>query len=279
MSDFPLYLICCRTLTLVLDFIIGWIPEDDIGEEGRNAQGWAGCLSLPRELFEQATPNVVGSLFSETLQETGLVQCSAKREDGSMEVRSLGIRPAKQLASLRKGSLCHRVEAGKVLGLRNLLPIDKKLGATWELETTIDFGRDETDRIDLIIAHGSEHHTTISFDLATSILSVDRSHSHTSISEKLKINDDTEAGPLPLFRLRDLESGNTYLETLRLHIYFDKSVLEIFANERFAISTRIYSGIDQHAITLCSGNTPIRILDTRIHESLQQVFRAEESQD
>ena len=51
------------------------------------------------------------------------------------------------------------------------------------------------------------------------------------------INTATVHGTHTLFRL------TTGLEPLKLRIFFDATFLEIFANDRFALSTHLYGGI------------------------------------
>jgi beta-fructofuranosidase len=41
------------------------------------------------------------------------------------------------------------------------------------------------------------------------------------------------------------ERGEEVEETLRVHAFFDSSVLEVFVNDRTVISTRIYHPADQ----------------------------------
>lgn len=57
--------------------------------------------------------------------------------------------------------------------------------------------------------------------------------------ENLEINHGHESAPHTLFTFVN-ERGEETEETLRVHAFFDKSVLEVFVNERTVISTRIY---------------------------------------
>lgn len=54
-----------------------------------------------------------------------------------------------------------------------------------------------------------------------------------------RINHGTESAPHTLFTYLDSQSCEQE-ETLRIHAIFDQSVLEVFVNERTAITTRIY---------------------------------------
>lgn len=59
------------------------------------------------------------------------------------------------------------------------------------------------------------------------------------------INDDPECAPHTLFTRKDGMHDAERQETLDIRVFFDVSVLEVFVNERVAITTRIYpaSGI------------------------------------
>jgi beta-fructofuranosidase len=72
-------------------------------------------------------------------------------------------------------------------------------------------------------------------------LVVDRSHS----SSRHGIRRCPEEAPHTLFRHKQPKedgeiAGRERLETLDFHIVYDSSVLEIFVNERTALTTRIY---------------------------------------
>lgn len=51
----------------------------------------------------------------------------------------------------------------------------------------------------------------------------------------------TEHAPHTLFTTQDISTAQQSEERLRLHVFFDRSVLEIFVNERTVITTRIYT--------------------------------------
>lgn len=86
-------------------------------------------------------------------------------------------------------------------------------------------------------------YTVISFKLSEETITVDRSHS-TSLPD---VATSEEHGSHTLLAFRDAQTGSSVQEPLRLRIFFDVSVIEIYANDRFALSTRVYpSYADQH---------------------------------
>ncbi|KDN43548.1 glycoside hydrolase family 32 protein [Tilletiaria anomala UBC 951] len=259
----------------------GWIPEEDVGEEGRAAQGWAGCLSLPRELFDHVTYNVVGSLFAEPLEETGLLQY----DSSSGIARLLGIRPARQAVGLRDNSQSHALQMAEVDTKcdTQLLAFDAetlsvlaypifdgaKIGTAWEFTTTVCLDESFSSVVGLAIHHSDQQYTLISFDRETSVLSVIRTHSHVPRSSgETATNTDSDSGPLPVFKIKDADTGKTVIEPLTLRLYFDKSVLEVFANDRLAISTRVYCRSQQHRLSLFAASHT-KFTDTMLWNSLR----------
>jgi beta-fructofuranosidase len=62
-----------------------------------------------------------------------------------------------------------------------------------------------------------------------------------SSEESMAINDDPEVAPHTLFSTRDPGNNIVAHESLNIQLFLDASVLEVFVNERVAISTRIYA--------------------------------------
>lgn len=90
-------------------------------------------------------------------------------------------------------------------------------------------------------ANGIGENTDIYFDPATESVFVDRSRS-TSVSD---IRKSSEQAPHTLFEFagspgdETIDKGRT-LEDLEFHVFYDCSILEVFVNQRTAISTRVY---------------------------------------
>lgn len=119
---------------------MGWVVEDDISDSIRSKQGWSGCISLPRVLTAFTLHNVV---LTPTLKE----QCPGNLDitpsaEGTVSVRTLGIRPHPSLKGLRNGS--RELSAGVISlsqapdqGPGSLIPAQS---LQWELEGSIRFG-------------------------------------------------------------------------------------------------------------------------------------------
>ena len=66
---------------------------------------------------------------------------------------------------------------------------------------------------------------------------VDRRH---SCNRDKGISTDAEVAPHILLSMKDMATGIVKRETLDIRVFFDVSVLEIFVNDRVAITTRVY---------------------------------------
>lgn len=262
--------------------IWGWITEDNLTAEGRAAQGWAGCLSLPRDVFEQVITDVQGSLFPIPLEQTGLVVTHSAHPS---TVRLLGTRPANSVWPL----LLEKAATHLAMDTLHLSPADAgrrqvslfahapyELGATWAVRVRFTLPSSPPARVGLAVTHhamGSlaprgthaqeeEGQTLVYFDTRTSELGVERALSHARLTvdgQEVAVDRSADYGPLPLFRRRtcrrdhsdgdgDGDDDGADLELLDLLLFFDGSVLEIFANDRFALTTRIYPATAQHSI-------------------------------
>lgn len=80
----------------------------------------------------------------------------------------------------------------------------------------------------------------ISFRPGDEVVTIRRDGVYDDSPEFADINDDPECAPHTLFAQGDGPSNAERQETLDIRVFFDVSVLEVFVNERVAITTRIY---------------------------------------
>lgn len=107
----------------------------------------------------------------------------------------------------------------------------------------------------LTLNHFLDHQTkaTIFFSPPTEQIIIERRNSRAKTDTAISmadddddddINDDPEIAPHTLFSTVQQENGTgaatTTHESLDIHLFFDASVLEVFVNQRVAISTRVY---------------------------------------
>lgn len=231
---------------------IGWIPEDDLTVEQRAEQGWAGMACLPRELVALKYHGVVKALAS-SLSAIGSVNCIGNK-DGTCTIQTLGIRPAAEVLKLRNNIHARQVhECTLTLSNKSLrFPMKRK---TWELEFEADI-LPSCLVFHIVIQHSSsmstkpahkeigtdmlsyltDEYTLISFDPQAERISVDRQHSTVLPDVKTAL----QSGSHTLYQFKNSTTGEIQQEPLRIRLFFDVSVIELYANDRFALTTRVY---------------------------------------
>ncbi|OJD11866.1 hypothetical protein AJ78_07453 [Emergomyces pasteurianus Ep9510] len=219
----------------------GWIPEEDVTLDYCRAKGWNGSLALPREVFLLVIPNVTRALATPLSEITSVAQ--HRESDGSLSLHTLGIRPLAALNSLRRKSLAslHNISLPSALSTIHSTAIRS---TQWELSATISI-TSACEQVGFHLRHnpGFSTKTTVSFVPPTEDIIVDRSQSNPST----KINKFYERGPFTLFTQRI--NGQDVQEQLKLRIFCDNDVLEVYANDRFALTTMIYTD-DEEAVEL-----------------------------
>lgn len=230
----------------------GWIPEEDITADAAKAKGWNGSLAIPREIFLLRIPNVRGTCRSELSKIYPFERLA--EPDGSTTVLTLGVRPIKEMARLRETSaILTELEYTLMLPGPDAAAnrtIARTQSSSWELkaEITIHPGCQSVG-FHLRQSKDLSIRTTLTFSIDTETILVERQASTANPT----INKRPDAGPFTLLALArpDAEDEVT-LEMLRLRIFSDGDILEIFANDRFALATMVYSdsyGPDTGGIT------------------------------
>ncbi|OBT56372.1 hypothetical protein VE04_03499 [Pseudogymnoascus sp. 24MN13] len=188
---------------------LGWADETAQPYMVRK-QGWAGCLTQPRELYEISRPaiDVVKTQHIWNLDEQG------------GNVTTLGIRPAPQLRGLRDAK--HST---------SLSSFRQFQGTNCDVEATFKhILGNEKFAFNFREAPDSVEVTKVIFDLEDGQITVDRSRSSV---QNLGAN-------FP-------DSGQFCLvlgEDLKIRISMDNSILEVYANDRFAITSRVYPSLE-----------------------------------
>ncbi|OIW24782.1 Arabinanase/levansucrase/invertase [Coniochaeta ligniaria NRRL 30616] len=189
---------------------LGWADEA-ASKDVVKGQGWAGCLTYPRELFEISMPidtEVVNNCHEWIVDEA------------SREMRTLGIRPAPQLNALRSQESPSMLK--DILGIQS---------TTYEVSATFsNLAGTEKFIFNIRQSPDSAELTTLIFDIGNGRITVDRSR-----SSLLNLGASTpDSGPLQLLPGEDL----------RVRLFVDVSLVEIYANDRFALTSRIYPSLE-----------------------------------
>lgn len=210
----------------------GWVQEDILGDDGvfsAKQQGFQGAHTIPRELFVHEMSGIVDTdgILAESKNAV-----LTKTSNGTLLAQTLGIRPLPDVVEgLRSGASASSFPA-KAYNASQIL--NQEGSSSMELQATISGA---SGAVGLVIAASSDmmEYTTISYQPSNNTLLVDRSHS----SLIAEFNDYTVTG---YFQPYTLSSGST--EPIAMDIFLDGSLLEVYVNDRFALSTRIYPSME-----------------------------------
>ncbi len=162
----------------------------------------------------------------------------------------LGVEPAPELATLR-GKHMQWTDIDLTPASPNVLGDIQ--GDTLEIIAEVEPGDATEFGIKLRCSPDGAEQTLIVYDRIGQRLTVDRQRS--SVSDR--VHRDVQGGPL------ELASG----EPLKLHIFLDRSVVEVFANGRACVTSRIYpSRIDSLGIDLFVGRGRVKLTALDIWE-------------
>lgn len=224
--------------------VIGWVTEEDLPVEMQVRQGWSGCLSLPRNV-SLATIHHVSGASKSVLEDITSIKARPEAEHSELcTVQTLRIVPDARLEKLRACAVRQDCEGG-LLGLGR--PSRRVPLKTAEWEACAQFsGVGSGERVGVVIHHASaSQKTVLYFSPAEETFYIDRPDLHCPATrpcdtEMRPAKLQEEKAPLTLFTTRDPKTGVEVEERLRIHAFYDRSVLEVFVNERAVITTRVY---------------------------------------
>ena len=203
----------------------GWVTEDDLAESRYQQQGWSGCMALPRELVSLTYRAIDGCIA------TDAYAASQYRitpdEHGSLQLQTLGWRPVAETAELRKGARHLLLRQS----LARRLPIQSR-----NMELQVDFSTKGQEEAGVLLCHNPSLSQYTKIVFRSGAIHVDRSQS----TRDMDVTTTPIVAPLALLPFAD---GTT--ESVQMRIFLDNSVLEVFVNDRVAITTRIYCDDDE----------------------------------
>ncbi|KAJ5092275.1 hypothetical protein NUU61_007145 [Penicillium alfredii] len=222
--------------------VYGWITEEDLSDDLRHRQGWSSLISLPRLVRLMTLYHVKKARNSPLDSITSIEAIPESPEAVDFTVHTLGVSTDPRLEHLRQGAQTgHLADAllssSLAAAFGNFLPLAT---SCWELDAEFLVGQ-SCARVGFDIAHTSDFKqcTTLCWDSRDETFIIHRPH-----IDDTAINHGRESAPHTLFTFAN-EHGEETEEPLRIRAFFDKSVLEVFVNDRTAISTRIYHPADR----------------------------------
>ncbi|KAG6003377.1 hypothetical protein E4U21_002093 [Claviceps maximensis] len=191
---------------------LGWADES-AKKHIIQDQGWAGCLGHPRELTQVKRP----------MESCARAWPEWKVDETAGTMTTLGIRPAPQVDTLRAGASTAGPDA--LVSFKNLSSQNFELKAKF-----YNLTGGEKFAFQVLSSPDGQETTNLIFDLDTQTMTVDRSKSSL---EHLGTNSP--------------DSGHLRLlpgEHLDVRIFVDVSIIEVYVNDRFALTSRVYPSLD-----------------------------------
>ncbi|KAF3019389.1 hypothetical protein E8E14_012122 [Neopestalotiopsis sp. 37M] len=259
------------------------IGEDQV-EDLKYQTEYSGALTLPRELFIKDIENVVDSslvrMKASWAVKTGHLKTAIPTEnnglvgaksDGTVDLTTLGIRPARELAAFRTDAeksfvgnqtatvfTPSRNNSGDEVTIKDgERQIYRALEQSpdsrhFELETTISFPNASLRSEDYGsfsagisifrsvkgVEPGSDRFEDVSvvYRPANESIMIQR---NTAVKNST-VNRAPEVGKLRLWERRVNGSTTTHLDDVKMRVFLDGSTLEVYVNDVLAISTRAY---------------------------------------
>ena len=194
--------------------------------ETAQASGWSGVMTLPRVL---------------SLDEGGAVR----------------IEPAEELETLRMN---HRVDEDIHVGVDEVLALNDVSGDRMELD--VEFQNEDADEFGVIVRRSpeSEEQTALTYDVAAGLLRIDLSHSALDKSITYQQFCIPPEGGNPQVHAQEAPLTLQPGEPLRLRIFLDRSIIEVFANGRQCMTQRVYpSRADSTGVALISRGGSVNV--------------------
>ncbi|KAL8367202.1 hypothetical protein RB599_010280 [Gaeumannomyces hyphopodioides] len=217
----------------------GWANEDVEDEWNfyvARAMGYAGSITLPTELFIKETRGVARP-------QNAAVDGNEWIADGDgFTAQTLGIRPLPDvMEKLRAGSEELALDVGGVAAGAPAMKAAADLGDSWVLTATLGGGKQHQQQAaaGIVIAQSPDNaeFASIVFDPARSTIGVHRANSSTALLPGV-FRTYAHEGHFAPYRKAATDGGET--EDVTFTIVYDRSLLEVFVNDRFALTSRIY---------------------------------------
>lgn len=259
-----------------------WLTGDFYGtiDFPTNQQGWVGTLLLPRELSVGTIANVV---------DNGLA-----REIGSWRIaEGQSSNGTVNLQTLRQVLVREQEEAFVNNATRTITEPDRKFSAAngsvstsftqspdskfYMLKSSLTFPSSARNSTDLKAGFeilSSEFETTkIYYNFANESIVIDRSNSSAAARTTDGIDTRNEAGRLRLFDIAQ-GAGTSVVERLDLTIIVDNGIVEVLANDRFGLSTWVWSWYESSKgiSFLYEGTEEVEFGDVTTYEGLTDAW-------
>jgi len=211
-------------------------------------QGWDSTLLTPRELSKGNITNVVDNELVSDKASWRVIDRNVSAN--TVTLTTLRQRPVREAlkAFIENATHTYTQPAFSIGGSSsassntNIEPGSK----FYVLQTSLRFpsaarGNNSDARAGLKVLSSQYESTSIYYQWSNESMIIDRANSSAAARATPGIQTSVEAGKLRLFDIYDQETGRTGVEKLDLTIIVDNAVVEVWVNERFVMSTWVWS--------------------------------------
>ncbi|KAH9427841.1 hypothetical protein MCOR02_011340 [Pyricularia oryzae] len=204
----------------------GWANEDiedNVELAVARTMGYAGAITLPTELFLMETRGV---------QKHDYVDGNEWIPDnGAFTAQTLGIRPLPDvIEKLKTGAALNTFDVATVTA-GTPKKVSENVGDSYVLTATLA-APNGTAGIVIAQSPDNSEYTSIVYDAAAKTIGVRRDHSSSLVGIFSNYTHEGHFAPY--------KTAGGAAEDIKFTIVYDKSLLEVFVNDRFALTSRIY---------------------------------------
>ncbi|CCI41753.1 unnamed protein product [Albugo candida] len=225
--------------------VYAWITEENGREE--QIQGWNGIHALPREVKITTIANVFDPLDHLSIRSPWVVTKRGFSECGSDKyfistIKTLAFQPLEALTEMR-GSKSWTIANLNVTDKEQVLPVNSK-----SFEILAEVSNFTGSRFGFRVRRGlnNEEFTEVVYDDVSHMITINRTNScDMSCAEVTPDHKPVTESNNAFFKAFEIADGSTgrciiRKEKVKLRIFVDVSVVEVFVNDRVALSARIY---------------------------------------
>ena len=244
-----------------------WLTGDyfDQVDPPKGQQNWTGSLLLPRELSVGYIDVIDNDLARE---EKTSWRLETEHNNGTVTLATMNQKIAREpLAAFKSNTSTVITQSGGTRSSSATFDRSPK-SKQYMLESSITFSsRSNATKAGFEILSGAHETTKIYYQFSNETINIDKSNSSAAAETNDWVLTDTESGKLRLF---DVPSANsTKIETLTVTVVVDGGLVEVHVNDRFAISTWVWSWYeDSRDIRFFVEDGEVEFGETKIWEGL-----------
>ncbi|KAI9305905.1 glycosyl hydrolase [Cunninghamella echinulata] len=222
---------------------IGWV-QDDLLNPKNNPARWNGVMGLYREAFIQKIDHVAPN---DPILAKG--KGAWIYDEQTRSVRLMGTRPMPDYEQIRGEKWSLDCNSNKQNDFSNYkIPVDSKY---IEIDATFKIKSEDAGALGVVVRQSDTEETVINYVHKEGHIYINRT---LSTQQTDLYRTTPEIAPFPLFQINapnsDQSQAPPKYEDLHLRIFVDNSMLEVFANDRLAVSTRIYPDPNANGLSI-----------------------------